>query len=207
MKTRITGLLTPLLVALIALAVSACSTGNAATRPKPAPAAPTLEQAGATLVRYTGQDIEAAVSYRFAEANLGQPWLLIDVGATGSHRESTEIKHDKVSIKTPGGDIIPLPPQQELAAAFSTIRAANQRANIAAEPLVYWGGRRDCQLNLVVEPGTNIVQESVWVNDERVCQGRLYFPIPGGVQKGHYELRIDLKESKVRIPFQLGPRR
>jgi hypothetical protein len=205
MTSPVSRTLPALLLVPIALATLGCSSTRSATKPAPRSVDATLEQTGATAVKYVGPDLEIALSYRFATGNLGMPWLLVDVAVTGTHRESTEIKHDKVAIKTPSGDIIPLPPQEELAQAFSSIRSANQRANVASEPLTYWGGRRDCQFNLLVEPGTNIVQESVWVNDSRVCQGRLYFPIPGGVQKGHWELRIDLQESKVRIPFQIGP--
>lgn len=184
----------------VLLATSACSTSK-----RPAePVQPTLEQVGTTVVKYVGQDLEAALSYRFASNNLGLDWLLLDLAVTGTHQESTELNREKIALKTPSGDIIPLPPQEELTAEFKNLRAADKRADIASEPLRYWGGRRIGLLNFLVEPGSGLAMESVWVNQDRTCQGRLYFPVPGGVQAGHYELRIDLKESKVRIPFQIG---
>lgn len=166
-----------------------------------------VEQVGATAVKYRGPDLELALSYRFANINLGMDWLLVDAAVTGSRRLSVEIKREKISLRTPDGEIVPLPLQEELADSFSSIRAANQRANVAAEPLRYWGGRRECTLNFLVEPGSNIVMRSIWVNDERWCVGRLYFPLMKGVQPGRYELRIDLPESKVRVPFVLGATR
>lgn len=188
---------------------AATLTGCASSKPdEVAPPATQAEvsQVGATAVKYRGPDLEVALSYRFADINLGLDWLMIDAAVTGSRRVSVEIKREKVSLKTPDGEIVPLPAQEELAESFSGIRAANQRANVAAEPLRYWGGRRECTLNFLVEPGSNIVMQSIWVNDERWCQGRLYFPMASGVQPGRYELRIDLPESKVRIPFVLGTR-
>lgn len=165
-----------------------------------------VEQMGRTSVKYRGPDIELALSYRFADINLGMDWLLLDVAVTGAKRLSVELKREKISLRTPDGEIVPLPSQEELGEAFSSIRAANQRADVAAEPLRYWGGRRLCTLNFLVEPGSNIVMRSIWVNDERWCVGRLYFPLAKGVQPGRYELRVDLPESKVRVPFVLGAR-
>ncbi|HPW54165.1 MAG: hypothetical protein KA072_00325 [Thermoanaerobaculaceae bacterium] len=185
-------------------------TGCTSVKPDAAPppvAQAEVEQVGATAVKYRGPDLELALSYRFADINLGMDWLLVDTAVTGSKRVSVEIKREKISLRTPDGEIVPLPSQEELADSFSSIRAANHRANVAAEPLRYWGGRRECKLNFLVEPGSDIVMRSIWVNDERWCVGRLYFPIMKGVQPGRYELRIDLPESKVRVPFVLGARK
>jgi uncharacterized protein YceK len=195
-----------LVVMVAAVALSGCSGASPSARPVAGGQAE-VEQVGATVVKYRGPDIEMAVSYRFAEINLGLDWLLVDVAATGSKRLSVELKREKISLRTPDGDIVPLPEQEELGEAFGSIRAANKRASVASEPLRYWGGRRLCNLNFLVEPGTDIVMRSIWVNDERWCVGRFYFPIDKGVQPGRYELRIDLPESKVRIPFVLGVKR
>jgi hypothetical protein len=190
----------------LVIGVAALSLACASSQKPVEPVQPTVEQVGAHVVKYVGQDIEVALSYRFAAGNLGFDWLLLDAAITGNHQESTELKREKIALKTPSGDIIPLPPQEELATDYRTVRSADKRADIASEPLKYWGGRRLCSLNFLREPGTGLAMPSVWVNQDRACEGRLYFPIPGGVQAGHYELRIDLKESKVRIPFQIGTR-
>lgn len=200
MRTRSTRDLTLSVVLGIAVVATACATSS---KPPEPPAAPTAEQVGATVIKYVGQDIEAALSYRFASVNIGTDWLFLDLAVTGTHQESTEVKREKIALKTPSGDIIPLPLQEELSKAFTGLRSADKRADIAAEPLRYWGGRRECALNFLVEPGVALAMQSIWVNQDRFCVGRFYFPIPGGVQPGRYELRIDLKESKARIPFQL----
>ncbi|HPC82335.1 MAG TPA: hypothetical protein P5234_03035 [Thermoanaerobaculaceae bacterium] len=185
--------------------LAGCSSSRPDGAPPPATQAE-VEQVGATAVKYRGPDLELALSYRFANLNMGMDWLLVDVAVTGSRRLAVELKREKISLRTPDGETVPLPSQEELTESFSSIRAANQRANVAAEPLRYWGGRQLCTLNFLVEPGTNIVMRSIWVNDERWCVGRLYFPLARGVQPGRYELRIDLPESRVRVPFVLGAR-
>jgi hypothetical protein len=48
-----------------------------------------------------------------------------------------------------------------------------------------------------------VVFDQVSVNYQRVCQGRLFFKVPGGVQPGRYVLGVDLEETAVRIPFTL----
>lgn len=192
------------LATILGLAALAGCKSAAVKDEKPVSKQASVEQVGATVVKYAGPDIELALSYRFATINLGMEWLILDAAVTGTDRVSVELKREKISLRTPDGDIVPLPKQEELGDAFSSIRAANLRANVASEPLRYWGGRRECTLNFLVEPGTNLAMQSIWVNDERWCTGRLYFPLMKNVQPGRYELRIDLPESKVRVPFVLG---
>ncbi|MCU0290916.1 MAG: hypothetical protein MUF10_02865 [Thermoanaerobaculaceae bacterium] len=195
-----------LLTILGPAALAGCTSATAKDE-KPLPKQASVEQVGATVVKYAGPDVELALSYRFANINLGMEWLLVDVAVTGTSRVSVELPREKISLRTPDGDIVPLPKQEELGDAFSSIRAANLRADVASEPLRYWGGRRQCNLNFLVEPGSNLAMQSIWVNDERWCTGRLYFPLAKNVQPGRYELRIDLPESKVRVPFVLGATR
>ncbi|HNX49080.1 MAG TPA: hypothetical protein PLS53_05635 [Thermoanaerobaculaceae bacterium] len=195
------------LATILGLAALAGCKSAAVKDEKPVSKQASVEQVGATVVKYAGPDIELALSYRFANINMGMEWLILDAAVTGTDRVSVELKREKISLRTPDGDIVPLPRQEELGDAFASIRAANLRADVASEPLRYWGGRRECTLNFLVEPGSNLAMQSIWVNDERWCTGRLYFPLMKNVQPGRYELRIDLPESKVRVPFVLGASR
>jgi hypothetical protein len=85
------------------------------------------------------------------------------------------------------------------------LRAEIERANVAADPLDYFPrGRVPCSFAFFTEPGEGLAFPSVWLDDRRVCYGRLFFAVPGGVQEGTYTLAIDLEESQLRIPFRLG---
>jgi hypothetical protein len=146
------------------------------------------------------------LSYRFASQNLGIDWLFLDVATTGNERVSVELQRERISLVLPNGQTVPLPEQSEFAEAYSGLRALDARADIASEPLDYYAGRVPCALDFLVAPGSALSLQSVWLDDRRLCKGRLYFPVAGGVQAGHYELRMDLPETHVRIPFTLGER-
>jgi hypothetical protein len=165
---------------------------------------PGVDRVSRTVLRYTGPEVEAVVSYRAASLRLGEEWLFLDVAVTGAGHASIELKRGKIAIRTPNGEVVPLTTQVEFGQAYSQLAAALARADVASEPLDYFTSRTPKSLDFLVAPGTGIAFDSVWVNDLEVASGRLCFFVPGGVQAGPYELRIDLQESKVRIPFRLG---
>ncbi|MGE5236921.1 MAG: hypothetical protein ACM3O7_11290 [Acidobacteriota bacterium] len=183
-------------LSLTALVLSACSTALPT-------ATPGVEQVGSRVLRYTGPELDAALSYRAAAGSLGDEWLILDLAVTGRTNAAVEIRRDKVWLRTPAGDTLALPSQETFGRAYTSLRAKVARADIAADPLGYWAGRRDCAMAFLVEPGSTISRLSTWVNDREVCTGRLFFAVPGGIQPGPYVLGIDLEESKVRIPFEL----
>jgi hypothetical protein len=185
---------------LALLTLTACSTAAPTGTPG-------VERLGRTILRYTGPEVDAILSYRFANMNPGEDWLFLDISLTGNVRKAVEVKRDRISLRTPTGDIVPLASQQEFGEAYPQLASALARAAIAGEPLDYFPSRTPKGLDFLVVPGTGLALESVWVNDLDVAIGRLYFFLPSGVQPGQYELRIDLEESKVRIPFQLGSER
>jgi hypothetical protein len=174
----------------------------AGTVPQAFAAESTVEQVGSAVVKYEGSNIQAAVGYRFADDTLGSKWLFLDFAATGTEGESVAIARTKISVQTPDGNTVPLATQKEFLDAYNQLRSEIARANIAGEPLDYWGGRRPCLLDFF-SSGTHVVQESAFVNVYRVCFGRLYFHVPGGVQPGKYVLVVGLKEGEMRIPFTL----
>ena len=195
---RVTRLVTVLTGALALATTIACSTATPTGTPG-------VDSIGKTMLRYRGPELDVIISYGFANANPGDEWLFIDTSITGNTGTSVEIKRKKIAIRTPKDEIIPLASQEDFGAAYPTLAASLARANIASQPMATYPGRVEEPLDLLVPPGSGIVQESVWVNQRTVAVGRLYFEIPTGVQAGPYELRIDLEESKIRIPFRLGP--
>jgi hypothetical protein len=163
-----------------------------------------VDRIGRTMLRYRGPELEVTLSYGFANANLGEEWLFVDTSITGNVRESVEVKREKVAVRTPSGDIVPLASQREFGEAYGKLAATLARADIAYQPIGNYPERREVGLNFLVVPGTGIALESVWVNDQNVAIGRLFFDLPMGIQAGPYELQIDLEETKIRIPFRLG---
>lgn len=179
-------------IALLAACSSATPSGT-----------PGVDRMGQTVLRYQGPEVQAAISYRFASQNLGEEWLIVDLAVTGATGESVKIERSRVFVKPPDGQAVYLPSQEEFTAAYGSLRSTAVRAAVAADPLDYFTPREACELGFLAEPGTALVFPETWVNDRRVCSGRLFFRIPGGVQAGTYTLGIDLTESKVRIPFKL----
>lgn len=164
---------------------------------------PGVERLGSAVLRYSGPEVAVVIGYRFATMSIGDDWLMLDTAITGTRGRSVEVSRDKVSLQLPSGDTVPLASQEEFAKDYGRLQNTIARANIASEPLDYWVGRAPCLLNFFAAPGQGIAMLSNWVDDRRVCTGRLYFFIPQGIQPGHYTLGIDLEESTVRIPFEL----
>lgn len=187
----------PLAAVLLAVVTVSCSTATPTSTPG-------VERMGSTILHYRGPELDAVVSYRFASLNEGADWLLLDVALSGNTRISVEVKREKIFVRIPSGEVVPLATQTEFGQAYTQLAATLARADVTSEPLDYYPARRPKGLDFLVAPGSGISLESAWVNDLDVAVGRLAFFLPGGVQKGPYELGIDLPESKVRIPFRLG---
>jgi hypothetical protein len=183
--------------ALVVATTLACSTATPTDTPG-------VDRLGKTMLRYSGPEIEVTLSYNFANTHPGDDWLFLDTAVTGTNREAVEIQREKIALRIPSGDVIPLASQKDFGAAYPKLAPVLARADIASEPLDTYANRRPKGLDFLVVPGTAIAFESVWVNDQDVAIGRLYFEVPNGVQPGPYELRIDVKETKVRIPFRVG---
>jgi hypothetical protein len=183
--------------ALLAGAAVGCSTAMPTDTPG-------VTRVGATALRYAGPDVEAVLSYRFAGTSIGDDWMLLDVAMSGARHESVEVTRAGITLRTPSGEDLPLADQGEFAAAYGALAPVLARADVGAEPLDYWSGRRDQPIEFFSPPGQSLVFPSFWVNDRLVYSGRLYFQVPGGIQPGRYELRVKLVESELRIPFTLG---
>jgi hypothetical protein len=176
----------------------ACSTATPAQTPG-------VEPIGATQVRYRGPEVEVVLSYGFANTRLGEDWLFLDTSITGTTRESVEVKRTGITIRTPSGTDIPLASQAAFGEAYPKLAAALARADVAYQPIGNYPSRRAVGLDFQVVPGTAIAFDSVWVSNQVVAVGRLLFHLEDGIQPGPYELRIDLDEARIRIPFRLGP--
>lgn len=166
-----------------------------------------LKRLGRTVVRYSGPEVEVVLSYRFAAANPGEPWMLLMLAVTGQTAKAIETRRENIFLITPEGVRVPLANQAQFAEAAGGLRGMLARASINQEPLDYWAGRTPQPLQLFAMPGEGLVFDAVIVNDRLVAIGPVFFHFPTGVPPGIYRLGIDVGESQVRIPFELGRRR
>jgi len=190
---------------VVAIMMAGCGSSGSGQAKASGPVEPSSTQVGRTQVRTVGADLEGVVSYKFADSSLGDEWLIIDVALTGQRAASIEVKQQDVSIRTPDGRRIPLPTQKEFIDAYPQLQSALRRAAIASEPLeATRGGKRPCDLNFLRLPGTGSTRDAIWVNQNELCVGMLAFPVAGGIQPGRWKLIIELEESSLEIPFDLG---
>jgi len=190
-------------LALGSLILAACGTASPGLdRPIDEPK---VDRPGEHLVRYRGPQLEAVVSFKYAATRIGEDWLILQVGIGGMQTIATEVRRDAVFLETPDRRRIPIIPHEEFSSRYSEIAAQARQAAVAAEPLAFSRpDRRGCPLGFMPLPGTSIVLEAQHVDLREFCQGLLYFPVPGGVQPGRYELVIELEEREAELPFTLS---
>ena len=167
---------------------------------------PVVDHPGSSIVRYRDRVVEVVVETGFASKNIGEEWLILNVGLSGMTGGATEVDRRSVSIRTPGGSTIPLPSYRDFNASFDQLAAIARRATIASQPLGFTrGGRRACAISFMPLPGSGeVANTAVHVTKNDYCSGMLFFPVPGGVQPGRWRLVIDFEETRAVVPFILA---
>jgi hypothetical protein len=183
---------------LVLAACAACSSSSVAPEEE-------LAQEGRTLVRYTGSELQALVSFRWADAHLGDEWLALVVWLSGGRTATTAIERDAVQARGPDGTRYPLLSQQAFREAYPEILSSLRSVDLSYPPgRGFAGERRPCGRWFLAAPWEGFAYDTIDVSPFQFCSGPLVFLVPGGVQPGPWVLEIDLEESKVRIPFVLG---
>ncbi len=165
-------------------------------------AAPELKQVGATAVVYNGPQVDVALSYRFAKLNPTGRWLLLDTAMTAA-ANTIEVPRTAIAVRTPDGTVVPLATQQEFGNDYPQLASMIARANTSREPLNYLIPQRYRRIGYFAERGHGLAFPSVWLDQRHNAYGRLFFKLPDGIQKGNYELLINLPQSQVAIPFAI----
>jgi hypothetical protein len=187
-----------LIAMLILAACAACSSSSVAPEEE-------LAQESRTLVRYTGSELQALVSFRWADAHLGDEWLALVVWLSGGRAATTAIERDAIQARGPDGTRYPLLSQQAFREAYPEILASLRSVDLSYPPgRGFAGDRRPCGRWFLAGPWEGFAYDTIDVSPFQFCSGLLMFLVPGGVQPGPWELEIDLAESRVRIPFTLG---
>lgn len=188
-----------LLSSVLAIGV-ACGCAGTGTVPEPE-----IIAESRTLVRYEGADLQAIVSYRWADAHLGDEWLVLMAWLSGGRSATTVIERDAIRLRGPDSTRYPLPSQQTFREAFPEILSSLRSVDLSYPPgRGFAGDRRPCGRWFLAGPFEGFAYDTVDVSSFHFCSGPLVFLVPGGVQPGPWVLEIDLPESKVRIPFVLG---
>ena len=166
---------------------------------------PGVDRLGQYILRQEGPELWVVLGYRFASSQLGEEWLILDVNMTSPNGQTATVKRGDVFVQTPAGTKIPLATQREFNEAYGGLRPTLAKAEIDRDPLDYFPPNRvECDLKFFTVPGAGVAYDEVTLNNFRACYGRLFFRVSGGIQAGRWVLGMDLPESEIRIPFELG---
>jgi len=183
---------------LATLALAGCSTSSPTDTPG-------VERLGEYILRQPGPELDLVLGYRFASSNVADDWLILEVAMSTPQGETTKVQREDVFVRTPAGDTIPMASQSEFGSEYRDMRATLKKADVARDPMGYFPpSRLPCRTQFFTVPGEGVSFDELTVNDRRVCEGRLFFKVPGGVQTGRWTFGIDLEESDIRIPFQIS---
>jgi hypothetical protein len=190
------------IILIVAVAVIAVTIGCSSATPTDTPG---VDRMGQYILRQYGPELWTVLAYKFANSQIGEEWMILEVGLTSPAGQVATVTREDVFLRTPGGDRISLPSQKQFNKAFGSLQSTISRANVNRDPLDYFPpDREECALQFFVTPGGGVSFDEVAVNQFRGCFGRLYINVPGGIQPGRWTFAIDQPESEIRIPFELG---
>jgi len=184
-------------IALI-IATLACTSALAQDQPE-------VKQVRKYRVWYRGSDLQAELDFRWADRHLGDEWLILKLSIAGGRKAATPVAMEAVRMRTPQGHELVLPDQGEFRRISGTIRHGLESVNAWGAPSErFVASRRACG-EWFYFPGSGLYQRTtVYASPSQFCTGPIVFQVPGGVQPGLWQLRIELEETTVKIPFELG---
>jgi hypothetical protein len=145
------------------------------------------------------------IGYRLANNSIGEPWMLLDMGATiRSGNKNQTLTRDAFSLTTPDGKTLPLPSNEEFQKA--NLAALERRASVTKDSINYFptGASQGCRIGFFAELSQRARSwDEVELSSTRACLGRLYFPIAGGIQYGQHWLNVKFEGSLIRVPFRI----
>lgn len=164
---------------------------------------------GEYVRRATSQDAVVVVGYRTANSSIGGDWMLLELGIAPTPNNSYALKREDVRLILPDGTVVPLPTQEEFTQAYPKLRSLEARANVARDSLNYLPkyATIPCRIGFftdINDPERGLAYDQVTLNQAASCFGRLYFPIPGGIQQSaDYILAISLPNSEIQVPLHM----
>ena len=147
----------------------------------------------------------AILGYRVANGSVGQPWLLLEIGATVRDGvPSQTLTRESFSLDTPDGKNVPLPSNQEYREA--SLMGLEKQADMVRDSINYFppGATRACRIGFFASLDSRaMAYDQVELSSDRACLGRLYFPVAGGIQYGQHWLNVKFKDTVLRVPFRI----
>ena len=199
MKSKtLTSIIAAMAIASVAVTLVGCSSATPTDTPG-------VDRMGQYVLKQFGPELWTVLGYRFANSQIGDEWMILEVGLSSPAGQAATVKRENVFLRTPDGNRVSLPSQKDFAEAWGALRPVISKANINRDPLEYFPPSRiECPIQFFVEPGQGVSFDEVTLNHQRGCFGRFFFYVPGGIQEGRWVFAIDQPESEIRIPFDLG---
>jgi len=164
---------------------------------------------GEYVRRATSEDAVVVVGYRTANGSIGGDWMLLEIGVAPAPNTAPVLKREDVRLILPDGTVVPLPSQAEFTQAYPGLRSLEARANVARDSLNYLPkyATIPCRIGFftdIDDPARGLAYDQVSLNQAGACFGRLYFPVPGGIQQSaDYILAVSFPNSEIQVPLHM----
>jgi len=166
---------------------------------------PGVSAVGEHFLLYEGPEIEIALGVGYAAGHVGEEYLLLGASFAGaSSPKMTRVGRAGISVQTPDRQTIPLLSQAGFLEAYGKLNAAARRAEVYS-PIALGSrpSRRPCGDWFFRAPSDGLTRDALSFSSVEVCNGILYFHVPGGVQPGRWVFEAKLEDGTVEIPFVL----
>jgi hypothetical protein len=166
---------------------------------------PGVSAVGEHFLLYEDPKIEIALGIGYAAGHLGEKYLLLGATFAGNNSgRMTRVERAGISVHTPDLQTIPLMSQAEFIEAYGKLNAAARRAEIFSPTVLdSRPTRRPCGDWFFRAPSDGLTRDVLTISSIEVCDGILFFLVPGGVQSGKWMIEVELEEIVVEIPFAL----
>ncbi len=160
---------------------------------------------GEHVLVYEGVDLEVVLGTGYAVGHLGDEYLILGASLAGANsNRMTTIDRSKIFVHAPDRRAILLMSQEEFRDAYSSLIAPARRAEVYSPTILDSRPvRRPCDDWFFRPPTDGLARDVLTISSIEVCDGILFFHVPGGVPSGDWALQIKLQNSVVEIPFVL----
>ena len=172
----------------------------------PQPGVPQIQTLEGRFVRVAyNREGYVILGYQASNRSVGEEWMLLEVGITLlPNVPDYRLKRQHVSLETPDGKTLPLPPIEEFRKGDT--RPIQQRAKVQRDSINYFPTKASRACALLFFPNLEsraLPFDEVDLSDDRACVGRFFFKIPGGIAYGQHWLNVQFEKSLVRVPFRI----
>ncbi len=166
---------------------------------------PGVSAVGEHFLLYESPEIEIALGIGYAAGHLGEKYLLLGATFAGNNNGGmARVERAGISVQTPDRQTIPLMSQADFLEAYGKLNAAVRRAEVYSPTVLdSRPTRRPCGDWLFRVPSDGLTRDVLTISSVEVCDGILFFLVPGGVQSGRWMLEIKLEDTVAQIPFVL----